>query len=71
MWLDHAVEVLGEAVARFSAVDGSFLDAEDSFLLTVTAHTLTDDACPSPTAAMVMALRRVGLMAERADFIER
>ncbi|MCP6582186.1 hypothetical protein NL505_27520, partial [Klebsiella pneumoniae] len=40
-------------------------------LLTVTAHTLTDDACPSPTAAMVMALRRVGLMAERADFIER
>ena len=71
VWLDHAVEVLGEAVARFSAVDGSFLDAEDSFLLTVTAHTLTDDACPSPTAAMVMALRRVGLMAERADFIER
>lgn len=37
----------------------------------MTARTLTDEACPSPTAVMVMALRRVGLMAERADFVER
>lgn len=72
VWRDRAVKVLDEAVARFSAADGSFLDVEeDSSLLTVTAHTLTDDACPSPTAVMVMALRRVGLMAERADFVER
>ena len=71
VWLDRAIEVLDQAVTRFSAVDGSFLDVEESSLLTVTARTLTDEACPSPTAVMVMALRRVGLMAERADFVER
>ena len=71
VWCDRAVEVLDQAVTRFGAPDGSFLDAEGSDLLTVTAHTLTDDACPSATASMVMALRRVGLMAERDDFVRR
>lgn len=71
VWLQRAVTVLDLAVAKFSADDGSFLDAEPTDLLAVPAHSLTDDACPSPTAAMVMALRRVGLMAEREDLATR
>ncbi|MGK2352088.1 thioredoxin domain-containing protein [Cutibacterium sp. V947] len=71
VWLDRAVEALDQAVTRFGAPDGSFVDAEGLDLLTVTAHTLTDDASPSATAVMMMALRRVGLMAERDDFVSR
>jgi len=71
IWLERAVRVLETAVERFSAADGSFLDAEPSELLPAPSHQLTDDACPSVTATMVKALRRVALMAERTDLMER
>lgn len=71
VWLDRAVEVAQRAVERFSADDGSFLDAEPSALVAVPSRQLTDDACPSVTATMVKALRRVGLMAERQDLLDR
>lgn len=71
IWLERAVAVLEAGVERFSAKDGSFLDARTSDLLPAPAHQLTDDACPSVTATMVKALRRVGLMAEREDMLAR
>jgi uncharacterized protein YyaL (SSP411 family) len=71
IWLERAVAVLDAGVERFSAADGSFLDAEASDLLPAPARQLTDDACPSVTATMVKALRRAGLMAEREDLLAR
>lgn len=71
VWLDRAVEVLDAAVDRFSEPDGGFADAAASDLVVAPARTLTDDANPSPTSAMVKALRRVGLMAGREDLVER
>lgn len=71
LWLERAVAVVEAAVARFSADDDGFLDAEPSPLLTAPARVRTDDACPSAAATMVRALRRVGLMAGRQDLVER
>lgn len=71
IWLDRAEQALDAAVGRFDAGDGSFLDAEPSELVVVPSRVLTDDACPSATAVMVMALRRVGTMTGRQDLLDR
>lgn len=70
-WLDRAVQVLDAALQQFTAPDGAFVDAPPSQLVAAPTRTLTDDANPSPTSAMVKALRRAGLMAERRDLVER
>lgn len=69
-WLDHAVALLEAGLARFSAADDGFYDAVDARLFR-RARSVTDNVTPSGASAMIAALRHVGLLAERPDFVER
>ena len=72
VWLDRAVAVLEEALRLFGADDGGFFDAaagEDG--LYARPRDVTDNPTPSGTMALVAALRVVGELASRSDFLER
>ncbi|NLE97030.1 MAG: thioredoxin domain-containing protein [Propionibacterium sp.] len=69
-WLERAVALAESAVQKFSHEDGGFYDAVDAGLF-LRPRSLTDNVSPSGTSALVVALRQVGLLAERPDFIER
>lgn len=71
-WLRRATALLEVALARFGAEDGGFYDAaDDAEALYVRPRDVSDNPTPSGTSALVAALRLVGLLADRADFIER
>ncbi|SDL40708.1 thioredoxin domain-containing protein [Tessaracoccus oleiagri] len=69
-WLERAVALLEAALPKFSHEDGGFYDAVDTGLFR-RPRSLTDNVTPSGTAALVKALRLVGLLAERPEFVER
>ncbi|RMB62206.1 thioredoxin domain-containing protein [Tessaracoccus antarcticus] len=69
-WLRRAEALLERAVALFGHEDGGFYDAPDTGLFD-RPRSLTDHVTPSGTSALVAALRVVGLLAERQDFLER
>ena len=69
-WLRRAEAVLDAALAEFSADDGGFFDAPATGLFT-RPRDVTDNPTPSGTSSLVAALRVAGLLADRADFLER
>lgn len=69
-WLRRAETLCDRALEIFSAEDGGFFDAEAGELF-VRSRSLTDNVTPSGTSALVRALRRVGLMAERPGLLAR
>ena len=69
-WLRRAETLCDRALEIFSAEDGGFFDAETGELF-VRSRSLTDNVTPSGTSALVRALRRVGLMAERPGLLAR
>ncbi len=69
-WLDRAVLVLDQAIARFGAPDGGFYDAADGDLF-ARPRDVQDNPTPSGTMALVAALRTTGALADRADFLAR
>lgn len=69
-WLRRAETLCDGALELFSAEDGGFFDAEAGELF-VRSRSLTDNVTPSGTSALVRALRRVGLMAERPGLLAR
>ncbi|MGO1384986.1 MAG: thioredoxin domain-containing protein, partial [Arachnia sp.] len=69
-WLRHAEMLVDRAVVLFGTDDGGFYDAADTGLFD-RPRSLTDHVTPSGTSALIAALRAVGLMAERADLLER
>lgn len=70
-WLDRAVLLLERAEELFAAEDGGWFDAATSTELFVRPRDVTDTATPSATSVMVLALRLVGLLAERDDLLAR
>lgn len=70
-WLERAVRLLDEALTRFSADDGGFFDAASNELLFDRPRSLFDESVPSATGSMIQALRLVGELAERPDFLMR
>ncbi len=73
IWLDRAVDLLEAAVLRFDAGDGGFHDAPETEGLRpfARARDTSDNPTPSGTACLMAALRLVGLLADRDDFISR
>ncbi|MDN5571692.1 MAG: thioredoxin domain-containing protein, partial [Propionibacteriaceae bacterium] len=74
VWLDRAITVLDDAVALFGADDGGFFDAaagEGEDALFTRPRDVTDNPTPSGTMALVAALRLVGELAARPDFLTR
>ncbi|MEO7587505.1 MAG: thioredoxin domain-containing protein [Arachnia sp.] len=69
-WLRRAEALLERALGLFGHEDGGFYDAPDTGLFD-RPRSLTDHITPSGTSALVAALRVVGLLAERQDFLER
>ena len=69
-WLRRAETLCDGALELFSAEDAGFFDAEAGELF-VRSRSLTDNVTPSGTSALVRALRRVGLMAERPGLLAR
>ncbi|WP_040162110.1 thioredoxin domain-containing protein [Nigerium massiliense] len=69
-WLKHAVRLLEQALERFGAEDGGFYDAAETGLFS-RPRDVTDNPTPSGTSALVAALRTVGLLADRQDFLDR
>ena len=69
-WLRRAEEVLDAALAAFDAPDGGFFDAREEGLFT-RPRDVADNPTPSGTMCLVAALRHVGLLADRADFLAR
>ena len=71
-WLDRAAALLEVALARFGAEDGGFHDtADDAESLYVRPRDVSDNPTPSGTSALVAALRLVGLLADRPDYLAR
>lgn len=70
MWMERAVEILDAALGRFGAEDGGFFDAEAGGLFE-RPREIADNPTPSGTSSLVEALRLVGAIAERPDFLER
>ena len=72
-WLKHAVRLLDQAIERFGADDGGFYDARESATsgLYARPRDVSDNPTPSGTSSLVSALRVVGLLADRPDFLER
>ena len=70
VWLDRAVELLDEAVVLFGAEDGGFFDAPAGDLFS-RPRDVQDNPTPSGTMTLVTALRTVGLLAGRPDFVAR
>mgnify|MGYP000940465802 FL=1 len=69
-WLRRAETLCDGALELFSSEDSGFFDAE-AVELFVRSRSLTDNVTPSGTSALVRALRRVGLMAERPGLLAR
>ncbi len=69
-WLDRAVSILDIALELFGAADGGFHDAPQGDLFT-RPRDVADSPTPSGTMSLVAALRHVGLLANRPDFLER
>lgn len=70
-WLARAEQILEEALGRFGAEDGGFYDAAAAGELFTRPRDVTDNPTPSGTMALVAALRVVGLLADRPDWLER
>lgn len=68
-WLFRAVQLLEQALERFDAGDG-FFDAAASALYT-RPRDVQDNPTPSGTMSLVAALRLVGALAGRGDFVDR
>mgnify|MGYP001225581254 FL=1 len=72
VWLERAQAVLATALELFSAEDGGFYDtAVDAEQLWARPRSLADNPTPSGTSTLIAALRLVGLLADRADYLER
>lgn len=69
-WLERAVDILESALDLFGAADGGFHDAPEGDLF-ARPRDVADSPTPSGTMSLVAALRHVGLLADRPDFIER
>ena len=69
-WLRRAEQLCDRALGLFSADDGGFYDSAAGELF-VWPRTVTDHVTPAATSALVRALRRVGLLAGRADLLAR
>ena len=70
-WLDRAVALLDRAIELFEAPDGGFFDAAPTEGLFERPRRLDDEALPSATSIMVVALRTGALLSGRADLAER
>lgn len=70
-WLGRAVTLLDAALPLFAAPDGGFFDAAAASDLYERPREIADNPTPSGTSALIEALRLVGLLADRQDFIER
>ncbi len=72
VWLERAVALIEVAVTHFGADDGGFYDAaDDAEVLFARARDVSDNPTPSGTMCLVAALRLAGLLADRADYVER
>ncbi|MDF1489127.1 thioredoxin domain-containing protein [Tessaracoccus caeni] len=69
-WLRAAEALVDQAVELFGHDDGGFYDGVETGLFT-RPRTLTDNVTPNGTSALILALRVVGLLAERPELIER
>ncbi|RRD46476.1 thioredoxin domain-containing protein [Tessaracoccus sp. OH4464_COT-324] len=69
-WLRLAERLLERALQQFGHDDGGFYDAAETGLF-MRPRSLTDSVTPSGTSTMVSALRLVGLLAQRPEFVER
>ncbi|HMR50391.1 MAG TPA: thioredoxin domain-containing protein [Arachnia sp.] len=69
-WLRAAEALVAQALELFGHDDGGFYDGVDAGLFT-RPRSLTDNVTPSGTSALISALRVVGLLAERPEFVER
>ncbi len=69
IWLERAQWCLDQVIARFSADDGGFYDAAQQVFLR--PRDLRDNPTPSATATMIQALRLVGLLSCRDDYLNR
>ncbi len=69
-WLRLAERLCDEAIERFGATDSGFFDAAGDGLFT-RPRDVADNPTPSGTSTLVAALRHVGLLADRADLLER
>jgi uncharacterized protein YyaL (SSP411 family) len=70
VWLERAVLVLDSALRIFPSDDGGFHDAAAGDLFT-RPRDVADSPTPSGTMSLVEALRYVGILADRPDFVER
>lgn len=68
-WLHRAELLCDQAIVRFGAEDGGFYDAEAG--LFCRPRSFTEASTPSGTSCLIAALRRVALMADRADLADR
>lgn len=69
-WLERAVTLLERALELFGADDGGFYDAASGELF-ARPRDVADNPTPSGTLCLVQALRQVGLLADRPDFLDR
>lgn len=69
-WLRRAESLVEEADGLFTHEDGGFFDTVDTGLFE-RPRSLTDNVTPSGTSALVAALRVVGELAEREEFVAR
>lgn len=69
IWLDRAQKLIDLALELFSAPDGGFNDSVT--VLGIGQRSLSEGSTPSGTSCLIAGLRRVGLLAERQDLIDR
>jgi len=69
-WLSRAETILDAALPLFGAGDGGFHDAAAGDLFE-RPREIADNPTPSGTSALIEALRLVGALAQRPDFVER
>ena len=70
-WLARAIVLLERAIELFGAADGGFFDATASTELFERPRRKDDEALPSSTSLMVIALRAAARLAERPDLAAR
>ena len=70
-WLARAIVLLERAIELFGAPDGGFFDATASTELFERPRRKDDEALPSSTSLMVIALRAAARLAERPDLAAR
>ncbi len=69
-WLARAIVLLERAVELFAADDGGLHDAVATDELFERPRRLDDEATPSATSLLVVALRVAGRLADRADLVD-